>query len=152
MQNAIRSAIFLLIAAAVSAGSASAQAAEANSSIVMEPGQTISLDAGAKRIVGSFVITDGQCDLSARITDAFPDSSSEMPSRPLRIGATLAPGGASRIDAGAGSLLQFACKSGARLMTATMLGEARDFAGDEQDPMLASTDGQRLTMLRATGI
>jgi hypothetical protein len=148
----MRSALFLLIATAALAGGASARAAEAGPGIVMAPGETITLEAGSKRITGSYVIADGQCDLTARISEAFGDGSTDTPRRALRVDATLAPGGASRIDTGAGSLLQFACKGGARAMTATMLGEARDFAGDRVDQTLAGADGQRLPMLRATGI
>jgi hypothetical protein len=153
--NAKRNAIVLLLTllgASILLASPSARAADADASVVMKPGQMVTLDAGPTRIVSSFVTTDGQCDLSARISRAFLEGSNEMSSGAVRVQTTLAPGSTSRIDAGAGYLLQFACKTGANVMIATTLGEARDFAGDDEARMLASDAGRHLAMLRATGI
>jgi hypothetical protein len=125
----------------------SAGAAEVSPSVMMKPMQAVTLDAGPRRVVSSFVVADGQCNLSARISEAFRERSAES----VRIGATLAPGGTSKIDAGDGYLLQFACKDGAQAMTATMLGEARSAAASGQkETFSASTP--RLAFVRATGI
>jgi hypothetical protein len=153
--NAKRNAFVLLmtlIGASALLASPTALAAEAASSIVMTPGQTVSLDAGSRHIVGTFVVADGQCDLSAEISGVFADSSTELASEAMRIQTTLMPGSASRIDAGGGYVLQFSCKSSAKMMTATTLGAVRSFVGDEATPTLASAPGRRLSMLRATGI
>jgi hypothetical protein len=155
MLNAMRNAniplIALLSAMMILVGSG-ARAAEADSIVVMQPSETVAFDAGPRRIVGVFVVADGQCDLSAVVTEAFRDSASELADQGLRIQATLAPGAASSIDAGAGYRLQFACKSGARTMIATTLSETGVSRGVEQSAAFADTTGRRLAMQRAAGI
>jgi hypothetical protein len=155
MLNAIRTASAPLIAfliASMILGGSGTLAAEADSSVLMKPSQTVAFDAGSRRIVGFFVVADGQCNLSAVVTEAFRDSSNEAPDQALRIQATLAPGAASSIDAGAGYWLQFSCKSGAQTMMATTLNETGVSRGVEPSAALADATGQRLAMLRATGI
>jgi hypothetical protein len=152
MRNACISMIALLSATMILAGSG-ARAAEADSIVVMQPSETVAFDAGPRRIVGVFIVADGQCDLSAVVTDAFRDSASELADQALlRVQATLAPGAASSIDAGAGYRLQFACKSGAQTMIATILSETGVSRGVEQSAAFAETTGRRLAMLRAAGI
>ena len=61
-----------------------ARAAEADSIVVMQPSETVAFDAGPRRIVGVFVVADGQCDLSAVVTEAFRRSAmgtNELPAR-----------------------------------------------------------------------
>jgi hypothetical protein len=147
--NAIRNCSVLAIAAlgAFAIRPNLARAAEASPSVMMKPAQPVALDAGPRHIVSSFVVADGQCSLSAMISEAFRDHSSEV----VRVETTLPPGGTSRIDAGAGYLLQYACESGAHAMTATMLGEARSLASDDQTGTFAAA-GKNLAMQRATGI
>ena len=125
---------------------ASTGAAEVSPGVMMKPAQTVTLDAGPRRVVISFGVADGQCNLLATVTEAFREHSSEA----VRIGATLAPGGASRIDAGGGHLLQFSCKDGAHAMTATMLGEERPAdVADHKETFAVSPPA--LAILRATG-
>ena len=155
MTNAKRNAIALLmtlIGASALLACPGAAAAETGPSIVMTPGETISLDAGPRHIAGTFVVADGQCDLSAEVSGAFADSSTELSTGALRVQTTLMPGSASRIDAGGGYVLQFSCKAGARIMTATTLGEVRSATSNDAAPTLASASGHRLPMLRATGL
>jgi hypothetical protein len=155
MLNAMRNAFIPMIAllsATMILADSGARAAEADSIVVMRPSETVAFDAGPRRIVGVFVVADGQCDLSAVITEAFRDNASEMADEALRIQATLAPGAASSIDAGAGYRLQFACKSGAQTMSATTLSETGVSRGVGQSAAFAETTGRRLAMLRAAGI
>ena len=150
-QNAIALLMTLIGATALLASRAAAT--ESSPSVVMTPGQTVSLEAGPRHIAGTFVVADGQCDLSAEVSGVFADSSTELSTGALRVQTTLTPGSASRIDAGGGYVLQFACKSGAKIMTATTLGVVRSATGDaEPAPTLASASERRLPMLRATGI
>jgi hypothetical protein len=150
-QNTI-ALLMTLIGASALVASTRAAATESSPSIIMTPGQTVSLDAGLRHVAGTFVVTDGQCDLSAEVSGAFADSSTELSTGALRVQTTLMPGSASRIDAGGGYVLQFSCKSGAKIMTATTLGVVRSASGDEATPTLANATGRRLPMLRATGI
>jgi hypothetical protein len=155
MLNAIRNAAVSLIAflsASIILGGSGTLAAEADAGVLMKPSEIVAFDAGLRRIVGSFVVADGQCNLSAVVTEASRDGSNEAADQGVRIQATLAPGAASSIDAGAGYWLQFACKSGAQTMMATTLNETGVSRGVEQSPTLVDATGQRLAMLRATGI
>ena len=122
-------------------------ATEVSPSVKMKPTQTVILDAGARRVVSSFVAADGQCNLSTLVREAFLERSGEVE----RIGATLPPGGASRFDLGDGYLLQFICEDGAQGMTATMLGEAESSVTREPKEAF-SASAPRLALLRATGI
>ena len=155
MLNAIRKIAIALIAfltASMIFVDSRTMAAEADSSVMMKPSQTIAFDAGSRRIVGSFVVTDGQCNLSAIVTEAPRDNANGTPDMALRIQATLAPGAASSIDAGTGHLLQFSCKSGAQTMMATTLNETGAARGLEQAEAPVAVTEERLAMLRATGI
>jgi hypothetical protein len=145
-------ALMAFLSASIILGDSAALADEADASVMMKPSQTVAFDAGSRRIVGSFVVADGQCNLSAIVTEASGDSPNEAPDHALRIQATLAPGAASSIDAGAGYILRFACKSGAQAMMATTLNEAGAARGVEQAAALVDVTGQHLAMLRATGI
>jgi hypothetical protein len=155
MLNAIGKIAVPLIAflsAPMIVGDSGTLAAEADSGVMMKPSQIVAFDAGSRRIVGSYVVTDGQCNLSAIVTETPRDSANEAPDRALRVQATLAPGAASSIDAGAGYWLQFSCKSGAQTMMATTLNDTGASRGLEQASALPDMTEQRLAMLRATGI
>lgn len=154
MTNAKRNAIALLmtLTGASTLIAPRAAAAETSPSVVLTPGEIVSLDAGLHHVAGRFVAVDGQCDLSAEVSGAFADSSTELSTGALRVQTILMPGSAARIDAGGGYVLQFSCKAGAKIMTATTLGEVRSAAGEEATPTLATESGHRLPMLRATGI
>jgi hypothetical protein len=111
--------------------------------------QVVSIDAGARRIVGSFIAVEGECNLSATVSAIDAADSDVAPRNSLAVQATLAPGRTSRIDTGAGDLLQFSCRSGAQTMIATRLDET--IAPRSVDP-LAATPTRSLELLAATGL
>ena len=155
MLNAIRKIAIALVASlsvSMILGNSVTLAAEADSSVTMKPSEKVVFEEGSRRIVGSFVVTEGQCNLSAIVTEAPRNNASDISELALRIQTTLAPGAASSIDAGTGHLLQFSCKSGAQTMMATTLNETGAARGLEQAEALVAVTEERLAMLRATGI
>jgi hypothetical protein len=99
------------------AASAGPAAAESWSVVTMKPLMAASFDAASHHILGFFVNANGLCKLTLMIADA--DEASETP--PARLQLLVEPGRRARFDAADGETLQFACKSDARAMTATML-------------------------------
>ncbi len=140
-------ALAALVGALAGWANGRAVAGEADAGLTMKPTQAIVLEAGPKRIIGVFVVTDGQCNFSATVSETFREDPGE-----IRIQATLSPGAASRIDAGNGHAFQFSCKASAQTMTATKLGESAAFAGAERSWASAGPSPRILEMQRAAGI
>jgi hypothetical protein len=111
--------------------------------------QVVRIDAGAKRIVGSFIAVEGECNLSATISAVDSVDAAVELRNSVAVQATLAPGRASRIDTGAGDLLQFFCRNDAQTMIATRLDETIAPRSIEQ---LASSPDRSLELLAATGL
>ena len=148
--NTIRNSALLLTAlvgALAVWAPGTAVAGEADASLTTKPTQAIVLEAGPKRIIGVFVVTDGQCNFSATISETFRDDPGE-----IGVQATLSPGAASRIDAGNGHVFQFACKTNAQTMIATKLGDSAVLAGAERSWASGSPPSGILEMQRAAGI
>ena len=152
MPSNVRKSHFLL-AAALGASAActapGAGAAETEAPVLMRPMQVVSIEAGAKRIVGSFIAVDGECNLSATISVVDRLESDATLENSVAVQATLAPGRASRIDTGAGDLLQFFCRSGAQTMTATKVNET--ITPRSVEP-LAPSPRLSLDLVAATGL
>ncbi len=126
-----------------------AGAAESDVPVLMRPMQVVSIDAGAKRIVGSFIAFEGECNLSATISAVDGGDADVALQNAVAVQATLAPGRASRIDTGAGDLLQFSCRSGAQTMIATKLSQA---IAPRSVGQWAPAPGRGLELLAATGL
>jgi len=111
--------------------------------------QVVSINAGARRIVGSFIAVEGECNLSATISAVDATDADVALRNSLAVQATLAPGGTSRIDTGGGDLLQFSCRSDAQTMIATRLNETIATRSVDQ---LAPAPDRGLELLAATGL
>jgi hypothetical protein len=86
-------------------------------SVTMKPLMAASFEAASNHIVGFFVNANGLCKLTVMIGEAR--EASETPASRLQL--IVEPGRRARFDAADGDTLQFACKPGAREMTATKL-------------------------------
>ena len=100
----------------------SLSAAGSRSPTVMRPLKAISLDVGSKHVVGYFLNTEGQCKLTLMIADA-QDEAAEPSAQILRLRLMVEPGKAALVDATEGRPIQFACKSDATAMTASLLDQ-----------------------------
>jgi hypothetical protein len=94
-------------------------AAESWSPVTMKPLMAVSLDAGTKHVVSYFLSADGQCKLTLMIAENAGDEKDLPPAQASRVLVAVDAGRTARFDAAEGRSLQFACKAGARAMTAS---------------------------------
>ena len=94
-------------------------AAESWSPVTMKPLMAISLDAGAKHVVSYFLSADGQCKLTLMIAENSGDQKDLSPTQASRVQVAVDAGRTARLDTAEGRSLRFACKAGARAMTAS---------------------------------
>ncbi len=105
------------------ATSANLSADESWSVLTMKPLMAASFEAASNHIVGFFVNANGLCKLTLMIGEAREASETAA----SRLQLIVEPGRRARFDAADGDTLQFACKPGAREMTATKLESVAAF-------------------------
>lgn len=107
-----------LLAGAVAASMALASASRADEAPpvkLLAPAKGVSLDLGAKRLVGYYQAVGGQCDLTVMVGERLTDDDA-IPSAPSRMAVSVAPGDAVVVDSGEGQSLAFVCAGGAVAM------------------------------------
>ena len=87
--------------------------------VALKPLKAVSLDLGARHLVGFFVKGEGRCDLTLLSADRFDDKVNESPTDIQRLRFQVDASHAVMMDSPADGALQLACAPDASSMTLT---------------------------------
>lgn len=85
---------------------------------MMKPLAAVSLDAGAKHVIGYFVSADGACKLTLAVNEGGDDAALVSTSR---LQVSVDAGKSAKFDSAEGRTLVFTCKPSAQAMTAVAI-------------------------------
>lgn len=94
---------------------------------VFKAGRGVSLDVGSKKVAGTYVSKDGNCDVTLMVAD-LPDADGHVTEALTRINVPVKSGTNAHVYTSEGKALELYCTLGSKLMTLRALDQTASVA------------------------
>jgi hypothetical protein len=106
------------IAVSILAGTMSTVSAAEPNVHVFKPARGISIDVGATKVVGYYLVAAGGCGVTLMM-GAMPDADGKVTPGVMRVEVPVGAGRKSLVSTGEGRMVELSCGTGAKLLTVT---------------------------------